>query len=331
MRSNFRAQEPRCDLPLHSRGTDRTTTHVALPPTIALVAEFQSMSSSLASVELAWLREENARQREENGRLREHNAQLLRQKGTSAALQAANQTELTHRTISNATQNDTEGNVASRTRRQTRMRGRDDEGDEKHHAAHVSPAMHIYRHALEAIFAMLELEDLIQIVAVSRAWSAAVRSMKPINASIERAEFGMSRKKCKTFRPLPPIARILVSPLLRHVSAIHIEHAGIRYTSARAWTPLTHASLGLLAQHAPSLTSLWCELKHMRTSIEPLVLPAKLTALNLQFDAKYTYAAINDVLPTVAALPSLSCLKLKLPTYNDKRPCSYASSRHVHH
>ena len=69
---------------------------------------------------------------------------------------------------------DAEGSVASRTRRQTRIRPRDEEEEQKQHAAqpssHVSPAMRIYRHALESIFAMLELPDLSHILAVSRGW-----------------------------------------------------------------------------------------------------------------------------------------------------------------
>ena len=74
-------------------------------------------------------------------------------------------TSLPDASMSNSKHNDDEGNLASRTRRQPRMRSRnDDDDDEKQHAAqppaHVSPAMRIYRHALESIFAMLQLHDL---------------------------------------------------------------------------------------------------------------------------------------------------------------------------
>ena len=71
--------------------------------------------------------------------------------------------------------NDDEGSVASRTRRQTRIRAREEEEEKEQPAApsssHVSPAMRIYRHALESIFAMLELSDLSSVLAVSRAWA----------------------------------------------------------------------------------------------------------------------------------------------------------------
>ena len=50
---------------------------------------------------------------------------------------------------------------------------------------HVSPAMRIYRHALESILGMLKQGDLVQILAVSRSWAAAVRSLAPINALID--------------------------------------------------------------------------------------------------------------------------------------------------
>ena len=192
-----------------------------------------------------------------------------------------------------------EGNVASRTRRQTRMRARDDDGEEKqqapHSSAHVSPAMRIYRHALEAIFGMLALNDLTRILAVSRAWSAAVRSMKPILAPMAYC----SRQPIlgKRFHPLPPIARLIDSPLLRHLSAIQLMHEG-------AWTPLNNASLGLLAQHAPNLTSLFCDLT--LTPNVPLIFPAKLQSLKFELQGEYTDAVINSVLTTLAGLPSLS-------------------------
>ena len=93
-----------------------------------------------------------------------------------------------------------EGTVASRTRRQARIRARDEEEEEKQHAAqsssHVSPAMRIYRHALEAVLGMLTFQDLIPILAVSREWSAAVRSMAPIHASLDDAKW---RSICARF------------------------------------------------------------------------------------------------------------------------------------
>ena len=60
--------------------------------------------------------------------------------------------------------------------------------------------MRLYSHALESIFALLELGDLAQLLAVSREWSAAVRSMKPIHASFAGDDWGTNRER-EVFRP----------------------------------------------------------------------------------------------------------------------------------
>ena len=107
-----------------------------------------------------------------------------------------------------------------------------------------------------------------------------------------------------SFRPLPPIASIVASPLLRHLAAVQIWQSG------GSGTPLGNASLAILAQHAPHLTSLWCRLN--LTPTEPLVLPAKLQSLELQLFDQYSDASINSLLATLAALPSLARLRLEL-------------------
>ena len=200
---------------------------------------------------------------------------------------------------------DHDGTVASRTRRQTRIRARDEDEQKQHTAqssSHVSPAMRIYRHALESIFAMLELEDLSHALAVSCEWSAAVRSMTPIHVTLECIGC-RSPMDPNAFGPLPPVANIVVSPLLRHLAAIHLSHSW-------DWATLNTASLHLLAQHAPNLTSLWCSLTV--TPNEPLILPAKLQSLRLQLGSEYTDAAINGALTALAALPLLSRLSLRI-------------------
>ena len=175
-----------------------------------------------------------------------------------------------------------------------------------HSPVPAAPAVRLYRHALESIFAMLELSDLSQILSVSREWSDAVRSMAPISASIARAQFRSTSGK--DFRPLPPLASIVASPLLRHLSDIQICHG------VDSWTPLDNASLGLLAHHAPYLTSLNSNLT--LTPNDPLVLPAKLTALVLTLDKNYSDALINDVLTALATLPLLSRLCLSFRAFD---------------
>ena len=99
------------------------------------------------------------------------------------------------------------------------------------------------------------------------------------------------------------IAEIVASPLLRHHAAIHIRSADA------SLTPLDNVSLRLLAQHAHNLQSLWCKLT--LTLNDPRILPAKLTSLEIQLDATFSDAAVNDVLTAVSALPSLSRLGLR--------------------
>lgn len=157
------------------------------------------------------------------------------------------------------------GILASCAPSQTRMQAADEQGEEGQHDAHthMSPAMHIYRHALESIFAMLDLSDLSRVLAVSREWSAAVRSMKPIHAMLERAHSANLFARSYS-RPLPSIADIVGSSLLRRIAMIQIK-------SHLNWSRLDNASLGLLAQRAPHLTSLGCCLTW--TPTDPFVLP----------------------------------------------------------
>ena len=169
--------------------------------------------------------------------------------------------------------------------------------------------MRIYRHALEAIFAMLTLGDLSRVLAVSREWAAAVRSMGPILAQIDRDDCRDQEKKI-VFRPLPPIASIVGSPLLRHLAIIQISDSDC------SSTPLNNASLALLAQHAPHLTSLWCNLT--LTPNQPLILPAKLAMLDLELGDTFTAASINFVLTSVCVLESLSYLGLSLASLTNK-------------
>ena len=162
-----------------------------------------------------------------------------------------------------------------------------------------SPVTRLYRHALESILGMLPLDDLSRVLAVSRAWSAAVRSMTPIAALLFRDH-----------RHPFPIALLVGSPLLRHLAAIHRKH------SSQATMPMDNASITLLSLHAPNLTAVQCALTFLPT--RPLALPAQLQSLELEMDAEYSDAAINSLLATVAALPSLTSFHLKLSIFGLK-------------
>ena len=76
---------------------------------------------------------------------------------------------------------------------------------------------------------------------------------------------------------------------------------------------LDNVPLGLLAHHTPNLASLRCELKF--TPDDPLVLPAKLTSLQLRMRHGHTDAAINGVLTVLTALPLLSHLHILLSDF----------------
>ena len=134
--------------------------------------------------------------------------------------------------------------------------------------------------------------------------------MKPIGAFVERGPW-------QPFETASVVQRIAVSPLVRHLVTLQI-----RETDTDLF-PLNKQSLALLAQHAPNLTSLWCAVE-LAPKNNPLVLPAKLQSLHLQLgsaypntEIEYTDAEINGMLMTVAALPSLSHLHLRLSALDD--------------
>ena len=194
--------------------------------------------------------------------------------------------------------------------KQKRIRPRDEEGEEKQpvaqSSAHVSPAVRIYRHALEAAFGMLELSDLSRVLAVSREWSAAVKSMAPIRGTLAS-------------KHMPNIKRVVLvrCPLMRHIATLDIMRAG------HSWSPLSDTSLALLARRIPNLQSLRCNLS--LTSSDPPVFPAKLESLYLEipddFDKKrirYSARVIHRVLKALAALPSLTRLHLSLQVFEDE-------------
>ena len=147
-----------------------------------------------------------------------------------------------------------EGNVASGTHRQTRTRPRDDEDEEKQRTQAWLPraCLPCDAHLPTRTRGHLRAVRSERPQPCSRRqpeWTAAVRSMKPIHAEIQRDD----RSWRNNLHPLPPIESIVASPLMRHVVAIHIKRA-------RGWTPMGNASLALLAQRAPNLQSLWCKL-----------------------------------------------------------------------
>ena len=103
----------------------------------------------------------------------------------------------------------------------------DESGEDKKAAA---PVTRLYRHALECVFGFVALADLSRVLAVSQAWAAAVRSMKPIDAAVDSE------------RALPGM--IAASPL-----ASHVRHFG----SKDAPLVISSSDLLLLSRHPISL------------------------------------------------------------------------------
>jgi len=68
--------------------------------------------------------------------------------------------------------------------------------------------LRLYKHALESIFAYLNLPELARVTATCRDWSAAVNSMRSIGASVRVAGTLLLQAIC-------------TSRLLRHVAELH--------------------------------------------------------------------------------------------------------------
>jgi len=76
------------------------------------------------------------------------------------------------------------------------------------------PSPRLYKHALESIFAHLDLPELARICATCRDWSAAVNSMRTIGAPIK-------------MKQTLDLHSMNTSRLMRHVVAIHLTGRSI--------------------------------------------------------------------------------------------------------
>ena len=151
--------------------------------------------------------------------------------------------------------------------------------------------MRLYRDALESVFGFLSLADLSRVLAVSRAWSAAVRSMKPIDAEVTSE--GVSAWM------------IAASPL-----AVHVRHFG----STDYYWKNSSGDLLFLSRPPFSLISLACAL-----DLSPparMFLGHSLQSLTLQLrDEANTAAVINEAFVTISRLPLLEKLDLWLSSF----------------
>lgn len=191
----------------------------------------------------------------------------------------------------------TDGDAAGASRKRQRhfWEGPDQE-EEKQSSAHAAPVARLYRHALESVFAFVKLADLGRILAVSRSWAAAVRSLKSIAAEVER--------------PLLQPSVLCASSLAPHVATV------LWYTPA---SPIVCGlkEMQLLATRLPSLTSLSCQV--VVPQPQPLPFSAMLVALNLGFTCAATAApSINATIVIISQLPLLNKLALDFPRFYAK-------------
>lgn len=153
--------------------------------------------------------------------------------------------------------------------------------EENQSPADDAPRPLLYRHALESVFGFLSLPELSRVLAVSRSWSFAVKSMRSIGAQIR----------------IPALrSGMHTSALARHVAVWDSNDL-----------TLDVPSLSLLTLHMRSLTSLHCRLQ--TKGIRVIEFPPKLIDLTLVFGQPMEAAAdINNAIESVSRLPLLQSL-----------------------
>ena len=143
-------------------------------------------------------------------------------------------------------------------------------------AAAQPPVARLYKHALESIFAFLDLKGLSRVLAVSRLWSSAVSSMRAIDGS------------CST----PALLGLCASRLARHVVALGSVHRPVHASSDTFYA---------VSKRLRRLSSLYCEQQYPMGL--PLLFPPTLTQLHLN-------SCASSVVAEVARISSLRSLTL---------------------
>jgi hypothetical protein len=172
----------------------------------------------------------------------------------------------------------------------------------------------LYRHALESIFAFSSLTELAAVFRVSKGWSAAVHSMRPLDGQV--GYMGSIQ---------PSVLQLLWSSrLARHVGSL-----------SNLWPidapPLSDAALVEVAQRMVNLRSLSWKVGVAGAAVS-LVFPARLRELRLNFVPANTETppsdsslsrALTAAIGIVVALPELESLAL---TAHDARSCDHAAA-----
>jgi hypothetical protein len=156
------------------------------------------------------------------------------------------------------------------------------------------PAALLHRHAIESIFAFLDLRDLAAALRVSRDWLVAVGSMRRLELSVWPRE-------------TTPLNTVVESAVSRHAGRL------FWYSNEHA---LGAAALSLLAGRMAHLRRLQCRLRQLPSFVlrVPLAFPASLRSLAVDFADPVDAIQINAVVAAVGRLPLLEDFTIDLMT-----------------
>ena len=151
----------------------------------------------------------------------------------------------------------------------------------------------LYAHALESIFGFLSLAELGAILAVSRSWSAAVGSMRGLDATVE------------SVKAAHPLTGICASGLARHIGTLGMEEDQL--------VSVTRAELSLIAQRMRSLHTLHCKFALSSSFAGAFHFPPLLTWLDCEISKGVRATEINQLVEAASVdLPKLSIMELNL-------------------
>lgn len=157
------------------------------------------------------------------------------------------------------------------------------------------PAVRLYRHALESIFAFLDLPLLTSVLRVSRSWLAAVKSMRSLQLEVSpSAEI--------------PLRVVTASAMARHITALS-ACGRFHNVPVKVNADILH----ILSFQMAHLLKLVCELT-LSPNIGTLSFPVALRQLELSVPAPAAATDINDAIRAISRIPLLESLTIVLPT-----------------
>ena len=166
--------------------------------------------------------------------------------------------------------------------------GAEEERVQEEAAAAQPPSSRLYKHALESIFAFLDLKGLSSVLAVSRLWSSAVVSMRAIDAAVESPPVGRS-------------LQLIASRLARHIGTLG---------SRNVFLCPQGGDIGRMSKQLGGVHTLYLALMPPPAPV-PVAPPPSLVRLTLRMFYLHPKEA-NEVLKSISRLSQLRELKLYL-------------------